>query len=504
MLMCQPIYLRFCLTCTNPVLPLDPKVRGSFARAMYAWPVRVYPYGKGFDMVKRLSKALGVLAVALLAICAFALPARAASSIDVEGETAYLLSFDLPEGVTFEKAYGTDGPSADFIRPAYAVENSASTVTKGFDYYCWADKTSFFELNIASGYVVSDLKLSPESAGEVGFEADSRGTVLVSLTAPATLKVSVQAPDWSYVDTDNATGVSVNFYTTEAVCVKDATLTVDKYTSGKVIAKAQDAIQTKLAESGDTFSPDELVAYDVFYKDAAGNYVIGGLAPYVAFQHAYVTIPLPSGWDAASTRVYRYFEEAEDYYYADVQEASVVNGGAALKLDVQWCLGRFVLACEGAASPVHAPGWDKDADGDWVYYNNDGSLHTGWFDFNGNWIYFADDGKLVVNGWAYVGSTRYYMGTSALLAKNQWAQVDGEWYYIGSNYQPVTKGWAKVGSTYYYMDANGHVTKTGWASYNGKYYYIENYKVVVNDWRQVSGTWYHFNKSGVCDRVWNG
>ena len=154
---------------------------------------------------------------------------------------------------------------------------------------------------------------------------------------------------------------------------------------------------------------------------------------------------------------------------------------------------------------VHNPGWFHDkTTGVYYYFEKDGvTRHTGWL-YDGAYYYFDSDGKLVVNGWAIYDGKRYYMGTSALLAKNTWAQVDGEWYYIGSNYQPVTKGWAKVGSTYYYMDANGHVTKTGWASYNGKYYYIENYKVVVNDWRQVSGTWYHFNKSGVCDRVWNG
>ena len=462
---------------------------------------------RGIDMAKRLAKALGAIMVALLAVCVFAIAAYAAPedepyTVNTDGTVTFdngsypkasKVTFSLPQGVTFKKDVSSDR-YADWIMASFGVANASATVTGGTDYYCWPDKTSFFQLGIPDGYVISGVSLNPASAGEVYFEGDSDGVVALSLTAPATLSVTVMKADWSHVDTDKATGVSVNLYTTEAVRTKDATLKVDKYTSGNVITKAKSAILAAL-DASDKFSPNELVAFDVNYKDADGAYVIGGLTPYAAMQHAYVTIPLPDGWDAKTTRVYRFFQESEDDYYASAQEATSVDNGKALKLDVEWCLGRFVLTCESAAA-AHKPGWENVGK-DWYYYDSKGVAYKNkWLNYGG-WYYFGADGKLVVNGWAYDGGNRYYMGSNGRLAKNTWAKVDGTWYYIGSGYKALTNSWVKSGGKYYYMGKNGALVLNDWVSYRGKYYYMNgNGNPVVNGWVKYNDAWYYMNGSG--------
>lgn len=43
-------------------------------------------------------------------------------------------------------------------------------------------------------------------------------------------------------------------------------------------------------------------------------------------------------------------------------------------------------------------GWHLDADGNWYYLDNDGSMKTGWFkDTNGKWYYLNSNGSMAFN-----------------------------------------------------------------------------------------------------------
>ena len=363
------------------------------------------------------------------------------------------------------------------------------------------------------------------------------------------LAISPFEVDWDYVDTDQQTGISVNLSSIDAQKVSDASLVVSQVTKSDDLTKAKNAIKESL-ETGDSFSPDEAVAYNVWYIDSEGYQVLGGLVGIGALDYpAYVTIPVPAGWDASVTRVYQYFEESwgsESHIEAIKCEAELVDGGAALKFTPHFCLGRFVLVCEGG-SETHAPGWDQTPSGAWVYYKDDGTLLTNdWVEYAGKMYYFDSDGFLVWNGvcnyqgkfyyikngtrqttangwktehnryyyfgnrdgsaytkqWLSYGGAYYYFGADATLAFNTWVSYAGKSYYMGSNGKLCISTWTQIDGEYVYFNTEGQMVTNSWVVYRGKYYFMDGYgHPYVNTWHTWNGTDYHFDAYGRCDKV---
>ena len=123
----------------------------------------------------------------------------------------------------------------------------------------------------------------------------------------------------------------------------------------------------------------------------------------------------------------------------------------------------------------------------------------GWAGENGGWYYYEDDGTLRKNEWIQIGKSWGYLGVDGKLVENGWAPAGSTWYYI-KNYTVMKEGWASYGGNWYYIK-NYSVMKEGWVVTSGKYFYIRNYSPVVNGWVTYNGKQYHFNASGVCDRV---
>lgn len=199
-------------------------------------------------------------------------------------------------------------------------------------------------------------------------------------------------------------------------------------------------------------------------------------------------------------------------------------------------------------------GWKKEDDG-WYYYNNDGSLKTGWLQLGETYYYLdgndpehpgrmACDEKKTINGYNYFFNTSGAMQTGwvrrpegwyyAYPGGNQrfgWVKTGGYWYYLDQNNEEypglmahdqtliignteyvfksggaMYTGWRYVsGEGYYYYDENSGQKISGWKSVNGNWYYLDpsNNKIMVsNSWKQINGYWYYFVSSGEMAKGW--
>lgn len=471
--------------------------------------------------------------------------------------TANLISFNLPEGVHFLEAQkGT----YDY-RTAFAVANPQATETGGYDYYCWPDKSSTFTFELPVGYIIESVTLSPASAGTTEFYSNALD---VKLDAPATLNIAVTPLQYSHVDIDSVTGISVAMTAEDitGIGLDAATLFVAEEKGASELEKMKDAIIVTL--DGGTFSPDELVAYNVWYRYDDGTQ-FGGLVPYWAFwDGALVTVPLPQGWTAESTRVFQYFYEewAPEEILSSARELRTVpsEDGTSIVIEVQQQLGRFVLARETPATPVTydftkavvapiatqtyqgspvTPAVKVTFDGvtlvqgtDYVvqYINNNavgtatvyikgiGSyigekeaefkiIHKpGWgSDANNNWYYYDNNGDPIPNHWEKYAGDYYYFGYDGKLIITGVCYYAGNWYYIkGGKVQFTKSGWQTVNGTWYnFSGPYGAAVKNTWYKSGSSYYFVDkDGMLVVNDWIQYGGKWYHFNAKGVCDRVY--
>ena len=118
-------------------------------------------------------------------------------------------------------------------------------------------------------------------------------------------------------------------------------------------------------------------------------------------------------------------------------------------------------------------GWNKLADGSYMYGTADG---------------------YVTSAWKWIGSSWYYFDAKGIMATG-WQQLDGAWYYFYT-WGGMAKGWAQVNGTWYYLNPNGgKMLSNGWNWIDGKCYYfyswggmaanttIDGYKV------DASGAW---------------
>ena len=417
--------------------------------------------------------------------------------------TAYRVSFNLPQGVSFKEA--SDVSYSSSMRTAFAVANPAATVTGGYDYYCWPDKASRFSFTVPEGYIVTGATVTPEGAGTATvYQSNGIASVSVKLNGLATVTLSMEKIQHSYVKTDLATGISaaITFEDIGYIFGSDndwdaTTLRATPVTDASEIAKIRATIIDSL-EDGDDFSPNEIVAYDVRYISSEG-YEVLGFGSIGLLYGAQVTIPLPNGWDAETTRVYQFYDaywEGEHIISADERTAVPSADGKSLVVFAPRNFCCFVLTCEEASTPAHAPGWAKE-NGGYYYYENDGTLRkNAWISYGGSWYYLGADGKLVVNGWAPYGGKNYYMGANGKVTTNSWVKDGGKYYYMNGS-GVATTGWASIGGSYYYFNADGTCLTNGWAPYQGKNYFMgADGKVVTNKFVNYEGSYYYINGSG--------
>ena len=166
------------------------------------------------------------------------------------------------------------------------------------------------------------------------------------------------------------------------------------------------------------------------------------------------------------------------------------------------------------------PGWLLK-EGDWYYYDLNGTRASGWRYIGNVWYYFNGDniskpgvmsksthqlinGNMFVfdasgamqTGWILEPEGWYYADGSGALA-NGWRYVNGAWYYLdGSNtehpYLMLNNTKKTIAGCDYYF-ANGGAMRTGWILEPEGWYYADGSGALANGWRYVNGAWYYLD-----------
>jgi Choline-binding repeat/Putative cell wall binding repeat len=156
--------------------------------------------------------------------------------------------------------------------------------------------------------------------------------------------------------------------------------------------------------------------------------------------------------------------------------------------------------------------------GQWNYYNSNGSLHKGWLSLQNTWYYLdskgimktgwiSDGGKwyfmkasgAMATGWIKSGNEWYYMNQSGVMSSG-WIKDGGKWYYLKASGAMAT-GWVKSGNEWYYMNQSG-VMSSGWIKDGGKWYYLKASGSMATGWVNSGGQWYYLNNGGIMQTGW--
>lgn len=73
-------------------------------------------------------------------------------------------------------------------------------------------------------------------------------------------------------------------------------------------------------------------------------------------------------------------------------------------------------------------GWVSN-NGQWCYFNEDGSKQTGWSQINGKW-YYLDSNGIMKTGWQFVNNEWYYLELNGTMKTGWFKNSDGKWYFL--------------------------------------------------------------------------
>ena len=118
-------------------------------------------------------------------------------------------------------------------------------------------------------------------------------------------------------------------------------------------------------------------------------------------------------------------------------------------------------------------GWAQEGDV-WRFYDDNGDLVTGFFEYNGDTYYFD-----LETGDMFTGKHT----------------IDGEEYYFHEQYGFIPMGWRNDLEKEYYYNDHGFVV-LGWINDNGDIYYMDPVDgVVLTGWQEIEGKKYYFYKN---------
>ena len=161
-------------------------------------------------------------------------------------------------------------------------------------------------------------------------------------------------------------------------------------------------------------------------------------------------------------------------------------------------------------------------------FNADGSMYTGWFEYQGEKYYFDPSGKLHL-GWLQLGTKWYYMDKSdgymihdtAYIIDNKtykfntdgtmftgWCQNQDDWYYFAKS-GAMQKGWLHLGNEWYYMDEkDGYMNQDCWITLNGSRYHFDQGGTMHVGWLEYYWYeddfigWYYYHADGKEHHGW--
>ncbi|MBQ9743402.1 MAG: hypothetical protein IJV88_07105 [Ruminococcus sp.] len=139
-------------------------------------------------------------------------------------------------------------------------------------------------------------------------------------------------------------------------------------------------------------------------------------------------------------------------------------------------------------------------DGRWYYFNNDGYLCDGTWEYDGTgYRYRYVDGTYGANCWlddATNNYVRYYLDANGYSARG-WQKIGDAWYYFDPNSGALLSGWLNIDNKWYYTDSSGAM-QTGWVEEDGHYFYFDSSGArVENTTVDINGSTCTFDKNGV-------
>ena len=177
--------------------------------------------------------------------------------------------------------------------------------------------------------------------------------------------------------------------------------------------------------------------------------------------------------------------------------------------------------------PRSAGGWNDSWKITYYFvpdYNTAPSILTGWQKLGDYWYFYNDDGT-IHTGWLTWNNSKYYLDPAAggRMVKD-WKEVNNDWYYFNSVGKMQT-GWLTWNSNVFYLDVNGKML-TGRQYIDGYYYYFktqaggpkgaritgwsddflpqafsyydpENSGRATVGWKVIDGNWFYFSFNGM-------
>ena len=140
----------------------------------------------------------------------------------------------------------------------------------------------------------------------------------------------------------------------------------------------------------------------------------------------------------------------------------------------------------------------KEINGATYYFNQEGVMQTGWIFTEGHWNYFASSGAMIT-GWVKDKGTWYYLDKDGVMLTGL-QEIDGTRYYLNASGAMQT-GWKWLDNHYYYFASSGAM-KTGWLKDKDIWYYLDKEGVMLTGLQEIDGTRYYLNTSGAMQIGW--
>lgn len=174
-------------------------------------------------------------------------------------------------------------------------------------------------------------------------------------------------------------------------------------------------------------------------------------------------------------------------------------------------------------------GWEKTADGNYLYLEFGEPVQQDWRKIDGYWYYFDRDGLMVKDTKETIedagGYVNYRFDQNGHIYTG-WYQEEGEWYYYDNN--GTVRGLKKIngvlylfsagkmetdtyykdkdGKNVYYFGSDGkmagHINafSDGWKKIGDDWFYVKSGRFLENEWLSEGGYWYYFegNNGKMC------
>ena len=140
----------------------------------------------------------------------------------------------------------------------------------------------------------------------------------------------------------------------------------------------------------------------------------------------------------------------------------------------------------------------KEINGATYYFDNNGVMKTGWALIEGHWNYFASSGAMKT-GWVKDKDTWYYLDKEGVMLTGL-QEINGSRYYLNASGAMQT-GWKWLDNHYYYFATSGSM-KTGWLKDRELWYYLDKDGIMLTGLQEIDGTRYYLNASGAMQIGW--